>query len=485
MTLLLIGLSCTKSTPVDEEPRFPDTFRFGSATAGFQVDMGCPTRTDCIDDQSDWYAWVTTPEIVDESALFVSGESVEVGPGMWELFEADVAQMAADGHTAYRMSLEWSRLFPDPATAQAQSVDDLATLADQDALIRYHQMFQALEDVGIEPIITLNHYTLPLWVHDGVLCHTDPECVASGWVDSDRIVPMIALYSGFVAREFGGSVDTWFTLNEPFATTLSGYLQPGEDRSAPPGRSFDVEATVAVLRAQIEGHAAMADAVRSYDTVDADGDGRAQEVGIVLNMVDIQPSDPDNPDDQRGADHADYLYHRLYLDALTSGAWDDDLDGIPDRNRPELAGRLDLIGINYYNELTVLGLPFAPVSTVPAFDFYPEFSWEPHPEGLAAVIRNADQWGLPIWVTENGTPFVEDRGVEVLEGHLDSLLEVVDEGLPVRGYLYWSWVDNYEWNHGLDLRFGLYALDPITKARSPRPVAERYREIIRSRRVNR
>ena len=73
---------------------------------------------------------------------------------------------------------------------------------------------------------------------------------------------------------------------------------------------------------------------------------------------------------------------------------------------------------------------------------------------------------------------MEDRGVEVLDGHLGSLRDAMANGADVRGYLYWSYVDNYEWNHGFDLRFGLYALDPDTKARVARPVLERYRELM-------
>lgn len=469
-----LWLGCTPTPEAPPADRvFPEGFHFGAATAGFQVDMGCPTWSDedCLDTASDWYQWVTTPEIVGAGALFVSGEPVQNGPGMWELFEEDVDRMAADGMTSYRMSLEWSRLFPDGAAEAASTVDELATYADPDAVARYHQMFDALEAAGIEPVVTINHYVLPLWVHDGVACHDDiSTCHARGWVDRDRIVPLIALYAGYVAREYGEQVDTWFTLNEPFATTASGYLMPGEDRSSPPGLSFAVEETVAVMLNQIDGHAAMYDAVKVEDP-DA-------TVGIVMNMVDINPIDPDDPEDQRAVDHTDYLYHRLYLDAVTSGAWDDDLDGTPDRNRPEIAGRLDVLGINYYNELRVRGLPFPVRPEVPVFDFFPEFSWDPHPDGLGNVVERAGDWGVPIWVTENGTPHVEDRGIEVLDGHLNSLFDTMEAGADVRGYLYWSYVDNYEWNHGFDLKFGLYELDVDTKERRERPVLGRFREII-------
>jgi beta-glucosidase/6-phospho-beta-glucosidase/beta-galactosidase len=460
---------------------FPAGFQWGAATAGFQVDMGCPTWSDdvCVDDASDWYDWVTDPSIVGNPSLHVSGEPLSAGPGMWETFEADADRMQADGFNAYRMSIEWSRLFPDGAAESATTVDALTEHADVAAVARYHEMFSALRERGIEPIVTLNHYVLPRWVHDGVACHADPDsCTADGWVTKDRILPLISLYSAWVAREYGGEVDHWYTLNEPYATSLSGYLQPGEDRSSPPGLDFDVDRTIAVMLNQIDGHAVMYDAVKAEDALDADGDGDPARVGIVMNFTAIDPFDPESADDVRAAEHMDYLYHRLYLDAFTTGAWDGDLDGVAETTRPELADRLDVLGINYYNQVKVRGFAFSVVPEIPIFDLFPEFSWEPYPEGLGRVVRRGAEWGVPIVVTENGTPFVEDRGVEVLDGHLEALASAMADGVDVDGYLYWSLVDNYEWNHGFDLRFGLYELDPETKERTARPVLERLRTIV-------
>jgi beta-galactosidase len=469
----------------DDEPKgdpasaFPEGFGWGTATAGFQVEMGCPTwpESECTDTASDWYQWVTDPAISGDPSLYVTGEPVTHGPGMWETFEDDVALMVADHASVYRMSIEWSRIFPDGAAASATTIEELDALAVPGAVQRYHEMLGALRDAGIEPMVTANHYVMPRWVHDGVACHVDlATCGADGWVTRDRILPLVSLWSGWLAREYGGEVDLWMTLNEPFATTASGYLLPGEDRSSPPGRSMDTAATVAVMFHQLEGHARMYDAIKAEDP-DA-------TVGIVMNMVDIAPKDPENEADVRGAEHMDYLYHRLYLDAVTSGAWDDDLDGVPDRTRDDVAGRLDVLGVNYYNGVTALGLPFPLAPEVPTFDFFPEFSWEPNEEGLRRVLVQAGGYGVPVWVTENGTPFVEDRGVEVLENHVTAMhAAIAEDGVDVRGYLYWSFVDNYEWNHGLDLRFGLYALDPDTKARVPRAAAERFRTYARTNRL--
>lgn len=479
----LVGCGVGESDTAVVGAQFPETFLFGSATAGFQVDMGCPTwsAAECDDTASDWYQYVTEPIFLDDAGLHISGDPISMGPGMWEMYEQDIAQMKADGHTTYRFSVEWSRLFPSRVDDEVASVEALSAMADGPTVARYHEILTALLDSGIRPVVTLNHYTLPLWLHNGAECNQDiVACTDNGWLNRDRMVHHAGLYAEFLGQEFGSEVDLWMTLNEPFATTLSGYLLPGEDRSAPPGVTFEVDATLAVMLNQIDGHAAMYDGIKTSDVVDADGDGVPSEVGIVMNMTDITAADPSLDKDVQGAANMDYLYHQLYLDAVTSGAWDADLDGVAETTRPELAGRLDRIGINYYNEVVVTGLGVSVVEQIPVFDFLPEFSWEPHPEGLANVIERASVYGLPIEVTENGTPFVEERGVEILEGHVEALLQSLDAGHDVRAYHYWSWVDNYEWNHGFDLRFGLYALDPETKQRTPRAVAGRFSEIISS-----
>jgi beta-glucosidase/6-phospho-beta-glucosidase/beta-galactosidase len=230
---------------------------------------------------------------------------------------------------------------------------------------------------------------------------------------------------------------------------------------------------------QIEAHAAMYDAIHAEDRTDANGDGRAAKVGVVLNMAAIHPKDPDKPADHEAAADLDHLYHRLFLDGLTTGDWDDDLDGTFDRKRPDLANRLDYIGVNYYARVEVARLSIRLVEEIPSSNLYPDFSWDPYVEGMAEVVRAVTRYGLPIYITENGVgidnDLVRDQG---LRGHLDHLHVAIEEGADVRGYFYWSFVDNYEWNHGMDMRFGLYALDLETKERSPRDVLELYRRVV-------
>lgn len=479
--------ACTPGKPGDSSDTsapaetFGDDFLWGASIAGFQVDPGCPTlpAEQCEDRGSDWYQWVTDPELVAETSNYLSGEPLSDGPGHFELYPQDVG-LAADelGLGGLRVSIEWSRLFPDGAAEQATTVAELADHADPEAVAFYHDYFATIRAAGLTPLVTLNHYTLPLWLHDGKACHQDiAGCTDRGWLDRDRIVPAIALYAGFCAAEYGDDVDLWATLNEPLAIVLAGYLLPSPDRTNPPGVS-DADLAFQVVFNLVEGHAAMYDAVHANDGVDADGDGLAAQVAMVPNLAAIAPTDPDDPDDLRAAEDADYVYNRVMLNAAVLGELDRDLDGIAEEQRPDLAGRMDWIGVNYYTRITVRSLSSPLFGDYQKTSFFPDVLWEEYPEGLGEVLTEAAEYGLPSMVTENGTQPTEDSEEQFLRPHLASLLAAKTAGVDVRGYFYWTLMDNYEWNHGMSYRFGLYETDLATKARTLRPMGEAYRDIV-------
>ncbi|MCB9760027.1 MAG: glycoside hydrolase family 1 protein [Alphaproteobacteria bacterium] len=472
MLPLLSLLACERPPEVRA---FPEGFHLGAATAGFQVEAGCPTVDPalCTDDGSDWYQWVTDPELIDESNLHLSGDPITWAPGHYELYEADLDRAAEElGLTAFRFSFEWSRLFPDGAAEQATTVEQLYDHVDAAQLAWTHAYVDAIRARGLTPVATINHYTLPLWVHDGKACHEDLEtCPARGWVDGDRVVPLITLYAQFLAREFGDDVRWWLTLNEPLAVIQPGYLFQTEDRTNPPGiRDIDVALQVAWNMAR--AHAAMADAVRAEDP-DA-------EVGVVANLGLALPMEADDPEDVEGAAHLDYIYNQLVLDAFLNGRMDWDLDGVVDQEDPTVAGRTDFLGLNYYFIFYVQGF----ANPVPGFGGYPYMDFFPaeldeDPAYLADAIALADEWGLPLWITENGVADPDaDSGEDYLKPALTAVLDQLDAGVDLRGYLFWSLIDNYEWNHGMGMRFGLYEVDVDTKERALRPIGEAYRDVI-------
>jgi beta-galactosidase len=343
-----------------------------------------------------------------------------------------------------------------------------------------------MKRLGLEPLVTLNHYTLPLWIHDAKSCHLDLDaCTKRGWLDRERITRHIALYAGFCGRKFGDRVDLWATLNEPFATVLAGYVQPSAERSHPPGVQFRLEEALDVLFNQIEGHARMIDALRAEDRVDADGDGKAVRAGVVVNIASFVADDPANPAGGSAARHASWVHNEIFLEGVATGRLDTNIDGVLEAPRADLVGRLDWIGVNYYTKLAVtpLGSPLLP--DYPWLDFFPSLDqgfFQIYPDGLYEALSLASRFGLPMIVTENGTPDLKPDSTETfLKPHLRALLRALNEGLPVEGYFFWTLVDNYEWNHGMSLKLGLYALDLQTKARTLREVGAGYAEIARKR----
>lgn len=473
---------------------FPEKFLFGASVAGFQSDPGCPTKpaAECEDPNSDWYQFVANEAQLADLKPLMTFEPLANGPGFWELYEQDFDLAKNElGLNGFRMSLEWSRIFPT-ATDGLEGAQ-LAAAANASAVAAYHAQLQALKARGITPLVTLNHYTLPTWIHDAVACHKDlSTCTKRGWLDKARLHTEIARYSAFVAKEFGGEVDLWATLNEPFAVVLPGYLLPSVDRVNPPGVSLRIAEAKEVMVAMIEAHAKMYDAVKAADTADADGDGTAASIGLVYPLTPAKGKDPNNRLDVKAAENIFYLYNTAFLDAVVKGLVDADLDGKKDSPEPraDLVGRMDYLGLNYYTRVTVKGLDsaaFPTLSPLTTFDPTDLSPWEDYPQGIYEMQKYAQAtYGLPIYVTETGTDGAADgdKIARWMVRCLEWTKRAIKDGADVRGFFVWSLTDNYEWNHGMKMRFGLYEVAAdAAKTRKPRSAVKAYADIVKAKDV--
>ncbi len=457
---------------VPESWNFPDKFLFGTAIAGFQSDMGCPTlaREACEDPNSDWFAFATNPATVNDKGSYLVGQDPsDVGPGFWELYEPDLDRASKELHNnALRLSIEWSRIFPR-STEGVEGFDALKAVANADAISHYHKLFAAMKARSITPFVTLNHYTLPTWIHDAVGCHQNLDnCSPRGWLDKDRTVREIAKYAGFVAKEFGKEVDLWATLNEPMAVVYPGYIQPNEGRANPPAVMLRSAEARHVLLAMVEAHARMYDAVKAADTDNADDSPESASVGVVFNLTPMAPKDPNSAFDVAGAEAAYYLWNLAFLNAVCLGDYDEKLDGNVTR-RDDLAKRMDYFGLNYYNRWVVEGMesPFLPdFSVKTAFNPFTVDTGGIYPRGMYEALTYVKKtYGLPVYVTESGTEYKETPGYNegYLVDHFRWLLRAVRDGVDVRGYFYWTLQDNYEWNAGMTRALGLYQVDASDK----------------------
>ncbi len=473
---------------------FPNDFRFGASIAGFQVDPGCPTLSPekCEDRRSDWYQWVNAKTELDDLKNLITFEPVADGPGHWELYEKDFDLAKKElGLNALRTSIEWSRVFP--SSTEGLEGDALAAAANPDALATYHAMFKALKARGLKPLVTLHHYTLPVWLHDGVACHKDlAGCTNRGWLDPVRLKKELAKYGAFVAKEFGGEVDDWATLNEPFAVVLPGFLFPSKDRVNPPGVSFRYAEAKQAMLAMIEAHALLYDAVKANDVTDADGDGVKANVGLVYALPAARGVDPNSKADKRAADNVFYLYNTAFLDAVINGVVDADLDGKPDSADPraDLKGRMDYLGVNYYSRIVVKGTAdpsFPTLSPLTHFDPLTLVPFTDEPQGLYDVLMWAkDRYHLPMIITETGAndPADDGTGVSWFIRYLTETKRAIRDGADVRGFFTWSLMDNYEWNQGMAMRFGIYAVSAdAAKTRTPRQIAKAWKDVTTARDV--
>jgi beta-glucosidase/6-phospho-beta-glucosidase/beta-galactosidase len=488
---------------------FPRSFLWGTATAGFQVEAGGSPAN--VDRQSDWYQFTSDRGLINDDV--VSGDPISRGPGFWRTWKSDLdrARFGLDNN-AIRIGIEWSRIFPKSTrsvdTGVRFSKGELRRLdrrANPRAVRRYRQILEWAQKRGLKVMVTLNHFTLPIWIHDPIGVRAAFEGVGSndpvpaglrraGWLNRST-VDEFRKYSAYIAWKLGRTVDLWATINEPLVSVSQGYVSiPGVTGTKAPGILSYPSALRAIENLGLANAAA-------YDAVHAQR--RRAKVGPVTNLVDWRPEDPGSSADVTAAAHADQIFNRTFLEIVVNGWYDINANGLkdPGEERPRLADKADFLGVNHYQPGRATALP-APVSpTIPLFDFLPtltyqgtgnpsgqpcpttcsDFGWEIDPFGLRNVVVQAASYGKPVYVTENGIDDGDDdRRASYVRNYLRVLSETIADGVDVRGYFHWSLLDNYEWAEGFAARFGLYSYDPVTLKRTIRPSAREYARIART-----
>jgi beta-galactosidase len=245
----------------------------------------------------------------------------------------------------------------------------------------------------------------------------------------------------------------------------------------PPGLSYRFAEARQVLTALIYAHAAMYDAVKANDP--------GAKVGLVYSVAPVKGKDPNKKLDTIAAEHVYYLYNTAFLDGVARGLVDADLSGKPDSETPlpELAGRMDWLGINYYTRVTVEGTesPIEDLSPIANFNPLTLVPWEDYPKGIYDVMMSLKaRYGLPMYITETGVDAAADgeKIARWLSTEMEWTKRAIKDGADMRGFFYWSLMDNYEWNHGMGMKFGLYAVGTdAAKTRTARSAVGVYKQI--------
>lgn len=454
--------------------RFPDTFWWGSASSAPQAEGASLQGGKAPTIWDHWFA------------IEPNRFHQQVGPAdtstFYQHFRDDIALMQEIGHNSFRTSIAWARLLPQGRGEP-----------NPEAVRFYHAMLDELLARGITPFINLFHFDMPMSMQE-----------QGGW-ESREVVDAFAEFAATCFRLFGGKVKHWFTFNEPIVPVEGGYLY---DFHYPNVVNFRRAATVAY-------HTMLAHAkvVQAYRAQGQDG-----QIGIILNLTPSYPRSQ-HPADLKAANIADLFFNRSFLDPAVKGEYPAELvallreyDQLP-ASEPEdrallAAGKVDLLGVNYYQPRRVKARsnavnPASPFMPEWFFDYYempgrkmnPHRGWEIYEKGIYDILVNLrDHYGnIPCFISENGMgvegeeKFLGEQGqiqddyrIAFIRDHLSWVHKGIGEGCQCLGYHLWTFVDNWSWSNAYKNRYGFVRLDLATGERRIKKSGEWFADVSRN-----
>ena len=415
----------------------PAGFLWGTATSAHQIEGG---------NTNDWTRFESVPGHIE------NGDTSAVAADSWQRMFDDIALMKQIHANAYRFSIEWSRVETTDGTW------------NEEAWSRYAEFAKALREQGITPMVTLFHFTLPLWIAD------------RGGLTAPDFPEKFARYAGEAGRRLGPDVELWLTFNEPNVQLFIGYFLgqwPPLMKSTPDA----IKAYLGLLRA----HASGARALRAADP--------GCRIGLANNLMLLEPRSRLMLTDWGAALMVDSFWNWPFADAIRDGrARLRFPDGSVDEPMPELIGSTDFFGLNYYFRYFVRPAPSRPemMAMTPGPSLRSELFGEgggpigdSPPEALLVLMREAwRRYRQPIYITEGG--IADSQGTmrgALIRGQRLAIDRALADGIPVRSYLHWSLLDNFEWQQGYRPRFGLFKVDRETMARTPAAGAKEFTEL--------
>ncbi|CAG9857451.1 unnamed protein product [Phyllotreta striolata] len=479
--LIATGLLTTTATgdKINNTP-FPKDFLFGTSTAAYQIEGAWNTHGK---GEINWDRFISA-----NPALIPDNATAKVACDSYHRYLEDVEQLKQSGSQFYRMSIAWSRILPHGFTNKI----------NEEGVQYYKRLFAELNRNNIVPFVTIYHFDTPQAIED-----------LGGWTNSD-IVTWYGDYARLLFRLFGDDVKYWMTVNEPKQSCHFGY---GTGFFAPGTKSPGVGEYECVKNI-IMAHAT---AWRIYDE-----EFRSTQNGQVGVVIDTVWYEPDNVTEVSSVLASEFMMHftyGLYANPIVFGDFPDVVkervarrsaaQGFPRSRLPVFTeeeqrlvkGTFDFLGLNYYSTLMIRRDPNADPhgkgydGDNEVFTYFDD-SWPmPAKKNMRVVpwgMRKCLKWiqrvygNPPVYITENGYPgnrTLDDvERIDFIQSHLSSVKDAMDiDGANVKGYSYWSIMDNFEWRFGYSVTFGLFDVDFETQNRTARKSLEYYRKVISTR----
>jgi beta-glucosidase len=437
---------------------FPKDFLWGVATASYQIEgsVNKDGRKPSI--------WDTFSHIPGNT---LNGDTGDVACDHYNRYKEDVALLKQYGIKTYRFSIAWPRIFPDGSGEPNEM-----------GMQFYIDLVDELLANDIKPIVTLYHWDLPQALQEH-----------GGWTNRE-IVDHFVTYANYVFDHLGDKVYQWITLNEPWVVAMLGYYT-GEHA---PGIK-DLPTALDVVHHLFLAHG---ETVKLYRTKNL----KAQ-IGITLNVC---PKDPasDAPEDVEATERMHAFANSWYLEPIFKGTYPQNLVdwykkkniGLPNiqmNDMDTISQPIDFLGINYYTRAVVKeGNDLFGAENIRPEGEYTAMDWEVYPQGLYDILSRIhhDYNGPDIYITENGAAYddvrTEDNHIHdkkrttYLQEHFKAAHQAIQDGIALKGYYVWSFMDNFEWACGYSKRFGLTYIDYETQERIIKDSGLWYKQVIRN-----
>ena len=422
-----------------DDMKFPKNFIWGTATAAHQIEGNCTNNW------SEFEKGIKgngDPNIKGSQKSGLACDS-------WNRYDEDIKLMKELGVSHYRFSIEWSKIQPKE------------NIIDKSAINHYHKMINSLIKNNIIPVITLYHFTHPIWFEK------------KGAFEKKSNILFFRDFCELIFNQYSSKVNFWCTINEPAVMTSMGYFN-GE---FPPGKR-NPQLSAIVLNNLLDAH------VEVYHALKKLNNGSESQIGIVKNINHFDPWRRWNILDWVVTWAVNTFFNNSTIQYFKTGKYSVKIPGIMwYSSRNDLAKNAnDFIGLNYYSHNYLqfnwsFKEPF--IVKYKNQDIMTDMPYTIYGEGIYRAIEDISKLNLPIYITENGIADAKDNRRELfIKRYLYAVSEAIKSGYDVRGYFYWSLLDNFEWAFGYDMKFGLHEVDFTTQIRKLRTGSLYFKKII-------